>query len=53
MNLHISPRTIYLCRIGETLDDIEERVGGDSKLSAKGLLHAEKLAEFFMKEIEG
>lgn len=30
MNLHVSPRTVYLCRRGETLDDLHKRIGGDS-----------------------
>ena len=36
MNIHISPRSIYLCRHGESDLNIKGRIGGDSGLSARG-----------------
>ena len=52
MNLHISPRTVYLCRRGETIYDLQGRVGGDSKLSPGGMEYASKLAALFEKEVK-
>ena len=36
MNIHVQPRTIYLCRHGETTDNLEGRLGGDAGLSPRG-----------------
>lgn len=36
MNIHVQPRTIYLCRHGESTDNMEGRLGGDSGLSLRG-----------------
>jgi len=36
MNIHIVPRTIYLTRHGESLMNLEGRIGGDSDLSKRG-----------------
>lgn len=36
MNIHVQPRTIYLCRHGESKDNLEGRLGGDSGLSQRG-----------------
>lgn len=36
MNLHVVPRSIWLVRHGESLYNIEDRIGGDSGLSAAG-----------------
>ncbi|MEQ2188029.1 hypothetical protein GOODEAATRI_010752 [Goodea atripinnis] len=36
MNIHVQPRTIYLCRHGESTDNLEGRLGGDSGLSQRG-----------------
>ncbi|KAG7283226.1 hypothetical protein CRUP_004968 [Coryphaenoides rupestris] len=36
MNIHITPRSIYLCRHGESDLNIKGRIGGDSGLSARG-----------------
>lgn len=36
MNIHVQPRTIYLCRHGESTDNMEGRLGGDSGLSVRG-----------------
>lgn len=36
MNIHITPRSIYLCRHGESDLNIKGRIGGDSGLSDRG-----------------
>ena len=46
MNVHITPRTIYLCRHGESLNNVVGRLGGDSKLTIRGKRFAEKLGDF-------
>ena len=45
MNLHITPRSIYLTRHGESEYNLEGRLGGDSGLSARGRRYAELLGE--------
>jgi len=52
MNLHIVPRPIYFTRHGESLFNVEDRVGGDPDLSEKGYKYANKLAQFFSAEKE-
>ena len=54
MNLHTIPRPIYFTRHGQSLFNVENKVGGDPELSEKGWLFAEELNKFFQKEkIEG
>ncbi len=36
MNIHITPRSIYLCRHGESELNVNGRIGGDSGLTARG-----------------
>ncbi|KAL4655811.1 6-phosphofructo-2-kinase/fructose-2,6-bisphosphatase 4-like [Arapaima gigas] len=36
MNIHITPRSIYLCRHGESDLNVKGRIGGDSGLSIRG-----------------
>ncbi|KAM7045247.1 6-phosphofructo-2-kinase/fructose-2,6-bisphosphatase 1 isoform 5-T5 [Molossus nigricans] len=36
MNIHVIPRSIYLCRHGESELNLRGRIGGDSGLSARG-----------------
>jgi broad specificity phosphatase PhoE/predicted kinase len=40
-------RGLYLIRHGETYYNLEDRIGGDSKLTRKGIQQAESLAEHF------
>ncbi len=40
-------RGLYLIRHGETYYNLEDRIGGDSKLTRKGIRQAERLAEHF------
>jgi 6-phosphofructo-2-kinase/fructose-2,6-biphosphatase 2 len=43
MNLHIKPRTIYLSRHGESMYNLEGKIGGDADLSPRGFEYAKKL----------
>lgn len=45
MNLHIRPRCIWLSRHGESVYNVEKKIGGDSSLSARGFQYASKLPE--------
>ncbi|AMD22479.1 HHL291Cp [Eremothecium sinecaudum] len=45
MNLHIKPRYIWLSRHGESIYNVEKKIGGDSHLSPRGLQYARKLPE--------
>ncbi|QEU61924.1 Fbp26 [Kluyveromyces lactis] len=45
MNLHIRPRSIWLSRHGESIYNVEKKIGGDSHLSPRGLQYAIKLPE--------
>jgi len=46
MNVHITPRTIYLTRHGESYNNVIGRLGGDSKLTSRGDDFAKKLGEY-------
>eukprot|EP01114_Cavostelium_apophysatum_P016203 TRINITY_DN4554_c0_g2_i1.p1 TRINITY_DN4554_c0_g2~~TRINITY_DN4554_c0_g2_i1.p1 ORF type:complete len:558 (+),score=68.88 TRINITY_DN4554_c0_g2_i1:27-1676(+) len=46
MNLHVTPRPIWLSRHGESEWNSEERVGGDPPLSEKGDNYAHVLADW-------
>lgn len=45
MNLHIRPRCIWLSRHGESVYNVEKKIGGDSWLSERGFRYAKKLPE--------
>ncbi|AQZ18766.1 FBP26 (YJL155C) [Zygosaccharomyces parabailii] len=45
MNLHIRPRCIWLSRHGESVYNVEKKIGGDSCLSERGFQYAKKLPE--------
>ncbi|CEI92106.1 Putative 6-phosphofructo-2-kinase/fructose-2, 6-biphosphatase [Rhizopus microsporus] len=45
MNLHTQPRKIYMSRHGESMFNLQGKIGGDSELSPRGLLYAKKLPE--------
>ncbi|KAH1188004.1 hypothetical protein KIL84_012392 [Mauremys mutica] len=46
MNIHVTPRAIYLTRHGESQHNLQGRIGGDSGLSARGQQFASALASF-------
>ncbi len=53
MNIHITPRSIYLTRHGESMMNVEGKIGGNSELSPNGAIYASKLADYFEEnEIE-
>ncbi|WVR07686.1 hypothetical protein IAU60_004728 [Kwoniella sp. DSM 27419] len=43
MNLHLKPRSIYLSRHGESMYNVEGKIGGDSDLSPQGWKYARAL----------
>ncbi|XP_055485853.1 6-phosphofructo-2-kinase/fructose-2,6-bisphosphatase 4 [Psammomys obesus] len=46
MNIHVTPRSIYLCRHGESELNLKGRIGGDPGLSPRGREFAKHLAQF-------
>ncbi|KAI5093702.1 6-phosphofructo-2-kinase/fructose-2,6-bisphosphatase 4a isoform X2 [Silurus meridionalis] len=46
MNIHITPRSIYLCRHGESELNVKGRIGGDSGLTTRGKEFARFLKQF-------
>ena len=50
MNIHLVPRTIYLTRHGESLNNLAGKIGGDSELSQRGKLFVTALADLINKE---
>ncbi|MEE6481658.1 hypothetical protein FKM82_012929 [Ascaphus truei] len=46
MNIHVQPRTIYLCRHGESEFNLQGKIGGDSGLSHRGKKFAVALKKF-------
>ncbi|XP_044161207.1 6-phosphofructo-2-kinase/fructose-2,6-bisphosphatase 1 isoform X4 [Bufo gargarizans] len=46
MNIHVTPRSIYLTRHGESDLNLMGRIGGDSGLSARGKQYAHALGNF-------
>jgi 6-phosphofructo-2-kinase/fructose-2,6-biphosphatase 2 len=51
MNLHIMPRKIYMSRHGESMFNVHGKIGGDSELSPRGLLYADKLPELIHQNL--
>jgi broad specificity phosphatase PhoE/predicted kinase len=47
MNLHITPRPIWLTRHGQSEDNVRQLLGGDSQLSPVGFRYARQLGAFF------
>ncbi|KAH3676381.1 hypothetical protein WICMUC_002012 [Wickerhamomyces mucosus] len=52
MNLHIKPRSIYLSRHGESMYNLEGKIGGDADLSERGWKYAQKLPELVKKVLK-
>ena len=50
MNIHITARTIYLTRHGESENNLTGVLGGDCDLSERGLEYAQRLGKFVAKE---
>lgn len=47
MNIRITPTRIYFTRHGESQDNVDGKIGGDSLLSAKGQKFATALGKYF------
>lgn len=52
MNIYIARRRIWLTRHGESLYNLEDRIGGDSDLSQAGREYARRLGEFMQSKIQ-
>jgi 6-phosphofructo-2-kinase len=50
MNFNLAPRQIWLTRHGESVDNVNGRIGGDSPLSPDGIHYAKALATFIASE---
>ncbi|XP_018114401.1 6-phosphofructo-2-kinase/fructose-2,6-bisphosphatase 4 isoform X1 [Xenopus laevis] len=50
MNIHITPRSIYLCRHGESELNIKGSIGGDSGLSNRGKEFAKCLGKYIREQ---
>ncbi|CAN9515240.1 unnamed protein product [Ophioblennius macclurei] len=50
MNIHVTPRSIYLCRHGESELNLLGRIGGDSGLSARGAQYAAALGQYVREQ---
>uniref|UniRef100_A0A4W4FT54 6-phosphofructo-2-kinase domain-containing protein n=1 Tax=Electrophorus electricus TaxID=8005 RepID=A0A4W4FT54_ELEEL len=50
MNIHVTPRTIYLCRHGESDLNLLGRIGGDSGLSSRGNKFAAALGKYIRSQ---
>ena len=46
MNFNLAPRQIWITRHGESMDNVNGKIGGDSSLSADGTRYAQALAKF-------
>lgn len=46
-NINLTEKNIFITRHGETLFNLEDRIGGDSVLTAKGADYARRLGDFF------
>ena len=51
MNLHTSPKMIYLTRHGQSEYNLTQKIGGDSSLTAHGEEYATALAAWVHKNI--
>ncbi|NXW64469.1 F26L bisphosphatase, partial [Eurystomus gularis] len=50
MNIHVTPRAIYLSRHGESLLNLRGRIGGDAALAPRGRQYAQALASFIQSQ---
>ncbi|KAH0617161.1 hypothetical protein JD844_028895 [Phrynosoma platyrhinos] len=50
MNIHVQPRTIYLCRHGESEHNLKGKIGGDSGLSSRGKKFSIALNQFVQEQ---
>lgn len=50
MNFNLAPRQIWLTRHGESTDNVDGKIGGNSHLSQKGIQYARALEKFIARE---
>ncbi|NXH15805.1 F26L bisphosphatase, partial [Bucco capensis] len=50
MNMHVTPRCIYLSRHGESMLNLRGRIGGDAGLAPRGKQYAKALADFIQSQ---
>lgn len=50
LNFNLSPRQIWITRHGESMDNVNGKIGGDSDLSDNGLHYAQALTRFINYE---
>lgn len=50
LNFNLAPRQIWITRHGESLDNVNGKIGGDSSLSDTGLRYAQALTRFIKHE---
>ena len=53
MNIHIAPRSIWLSRHGESMHNVEGKIGGDSDLSPRGRTYAKALPQLIKDNVPG
>lgn len=46
LNFNLAPRQIWITRHGESVDNVNGRIGGDSDLSDRGIAYAKALTRF-------
>ncbi|KAK8200261.1 fructose-2,6-bisphosphatase-like protein [Phyllosticta capitalensis] len=51
MNLHIKPRSIWLSRHGESMYNLDGKIGGDADISPRGEMYARKLPELVKQSV--
>ncbi|PKS13073.1 hypothetical protein jhhlp_000414 [Lomentospora prolificans] len=51
MNLHIRPRSVWLSRHGESMYNLDGRIGGDATLSPRGEQYARRLPDLVRQSV--
>ena len=52
MNIRIKPKCIWLSRHGESIYNVEQKIGGDSSLSERGLKYSVKLKQLIQENVK-
>ena len=52
LNFNLAPRQIWITRHGESIDNVNGKIGGDSELNANGHAYAKALTRFIQHERE-
>ncbi|KAJ1913460.1 Fructose-2,6-bisphosphatase [Mycoemilia scoparia] len=52
MNINLEPRIIFLTRHGQSVDDVDDRIGGDSNLTESGHRFSEALTRFVEERMQ-